>query len=169
MEYSLTSLFSILFFPQWALLVGNCWGYTVDLVLRKKDEKMCSKAMPDTSEPFYCLDLECRVFFIQQKYPLLVFVAFIGYLLFLESQSIFFSWKKRIKNNHVCNRQDSCKQISLVFCTELHTVYIHSYIQKYAYKYENICVFMCVQHAYIYKQLSIYLSLTHLTEVENKT
>lgn len=43
MEYSLTSLFSILFFPQWALLVGNCLGYTVDLVLRKKMKKYVPK------------------------------------------------------------------------------------------------------------------------------
>lgn len=97
MEYSLTSLFSILLFPQWALLVGNCLGYIVDLVLKKKDEKLHYREMPDTSESFYCLDLECKAFFIQQKYLLVVFVAVIGYLLLLESQSIFFSWKNQIE------------------------------------------------------------------------
>lgn len=35
--------------------------------------------------------------------------AVIGSLLFIDSQSIFFSWKKQIKNNDFCNRQDPHK------------------------------------------------------------
>lgn len=118
---------------------------------KKKKEKLCYRGMPDTSEPFYCLDLECKAFFIQQKDLLIVFVAVIGYLLFLESQSILFSLKNKRKNNHMSNRQDKFNQISLVF---QHIICMH------------VCIYMSV---YTHKQPSIYLSLTHLTEVENKT
>lgn len=50
------------------------------------------------SEPFYCLDFKCKAFFTQLKYLQSLAV------LVIDSQSIFFSWKKLIKNNHVYNR-----------------------------------------------------------------
>lgn len=77
------------------------------------------------SEPFYCLDFKCKAFFTQLKYLQSLAV------LVIDSQSIFFSWKKLIKNNHVYNRQDPHKQIALVFYTELHMINAHTRMQKY--------------------------------------
>lgn len=172
MEYSLTSLFSILLFPQWALLVENCLGYIVDSVLRKKMKNYVTrKCQTCQSLFFFVLIWNAKLFSFNRNICWQCLLQSLAIYYSQKANQFSFLGKTKLKNNHVCNRQDPCKQISLVFRPELHTIDIYAYIEKYTQKYENICVFMCIysMHTRTYKQLTIYLSLTHLTEVENQT
>lgn len=128
MEYTLTSLFNILLFPQWAFLVENCLGYIVGLVLRrkkKKDEKLCYREMSDTSEPFYCLDFKCKAFLTQLKYleSLAIYWSQIA-------NQFFFLEKTKLKVIMFIIDKTHINRFLLVFSRELHTINVHTHMYK---------------------------------------
>lgn len=92
MEYTLTSLFSILLFPWWDSLVENCLGYIVGLVLRKKRWKIVLQSNVRHVRTFLLSWFQMQSFLYSTEIS-----AVIGYLLFIGSQSIFFSLNKQIK------------------------------------------------------------------------
>lgn len=134
MEYSLTSLFSILLFPQWAILVGNCLVYIVDLVFKKKMKNYVTEECQTCQNLFIVLIQNAKLFSFNRNICWQCLLQSLAIYYSQKANQFSFLVKNKLKNNHVCNRQDHCKQISLVFSTELPTINISTHIQKYTYK-----------------------------------